>query len=131
MFSAPSTLDLELQSLEAGKSFNLDNVYFSTNSFAINSVVSQVLEEFADYLLLNENLIIEINGFTDNVGSAIDNQILSERRAEAVCNLLLSYGVPSSRISFNGFGESYPIADNSTEAGRAQNRRTEFKILDE
>lgn len=131
MFSAPSTLDLELQSLEAGKSFNLDNVYFSTNSFAINSVVSQVLEEFADYLLLNESLIIEINGFTDNVGSAIDNQILSERRAEAVCKLLLSYGVSSSRISFNGFGESYPIADNSTEAGRAQNRRTEFKILDE
>ena len=85
--------------------------------------------EFADYLKLNSGLVIEINGFTDNIGDQIDNKLLSENRARAVREIILSEGIDKDRISYNGFGEQFPIADNSSEKGRAANRRTEFKII--
>ena len=128
-FSSPTQLDIELQNLENGKSFNLENIYFLTNSFAINKIANQVLLSFADYLLINSNLVIEINGFTDDVGDVYDNQLLSENRAKAVYALILSSGIPKNRLSFNGFGEQYPINDNASEKSRAKNRRTEFKII--
>ena len=128
-FSSPTHLDIELQNLENGKSFNLENIYFSTNSFAINKIANQVLLSFADYLLINSNLVIEINGFTDDVGDVYDNQLLSENRAKAVYTLILSSGIAKNRLSFNGFGEQYPINDNASEKSRSKNRRTEFKII--
>ena len=87
--------------------------------------------EFADYLKLNARLVIEINGFTDNVGDVTDNLLLSENRARAVREIILLEGIDKNRILFNGFGEQFPIADNSSEKGRAANRRTEFKIIEQ
>ena len=89
----------------------------------------QVLIEFAVYLKLNKDLVIEINGFTDNIGAANDNLLLSENRAKAVYDLIATRGIFSSRLSYNGYGEQFPKADNATEKGRANNRRTEFKII--
>ena len=128
-FSSPSDLDISLQSLEEGRSFNIDNIYFDNNSFQINDKVKEVLIEFANYLKVNHKLVIEINGFTDNIGEVVDNQLLSENRAKVVSHLILSEGISDERISFNGYGELYPIADNSTEKGRSKNRRTEFRII--
>ena len=128
-FASPSALNIELESLEEGKSFTIENIYFRHNSYQINSVARQVLMEFAAYLKLNKDLVIEINGFTDNIGAANDNLLLSENRAKAVYGLITSSGVSASRLSYNGYGEQFPKADNATEKERANNRRTEFKII--
>jgi outer membrane protein OmpA-like peptidoglycan-associated protein len=128
-FSSPKNLNIALESLEDGKSFNLSNIYFETNSYQINAVVREVLIEFASYLEVNKYLTIEINGFTDNIGDELANQLLSENRAKAVRQLILSVGIAENRVLFNGYGEQFPIADNDTEKGRAVNRRTEFRII--
>jgi outer membrane protein OmpA-like peptidoglycan-associated protein len=81
--------------------------------------------------LLNENpsLKIEISGHTDNVGKPADNLLLSNNRAKAVVNYLISKNIPASRLIANGFGETKPVADNRTEEGKALNRRTEMKVV--
>jgi len=128
-FSSPTNLDFELHSLEQGRSFDLSDIYFETNSYQISSIAKNVLFEFTTYLKLNNNMEIEINGFTDNIGESITNQILSENRAKAVYDLLIANGIEAGRILFNGYGELFPVAGNTNEKGRARNRRTEFRII--
>ena len=126
---SPLNSDISLIKLEEGKSFKIDNIYFDNNSFEITSFTRNILIEFADYLQVNNSLVIEVNGYTDNIGNEEDNQVLSEKRAKAVLDIIDSCGVNISRISYNGYGEKYPVADNENESGRAKNRRTEFKII--
>ena len=71
---------------------------------------------------------LAIDGHTDNTGKADKNQILSDNRAAAVKNYLISKGVDESRITSAGHGQDQPIADNKTSAGRAKNRRVELKL---
>ena len=125
----PKDLNIELESLEDGKSFTLSNIYFKTNSYQINSIIKEVLIEFSNYLKVNNTLVIEINGFTDNIGDKMDNQLLSKNRAKVVRDLVLSEGIDEKRVLFNGYGEEFPVADNISESGRAINRRTEFRII--
>ena len=77
----------------------------------------------------NPTLKVQINGHTDNVGKAGDNQVLSENRAKAVVAYVTSAGITANRLSFKGWGDTQPIADNKLESGRAQNRRTEVKVV--
>ena len=128
-FNSPAALNFEMQSLEQGKSFSIENIYFDNNSYELKRATNEILIEFAKYLEVNNTLIIEINGFTDNVGNQADNQLLSENRAKAVRDLILLQGISEKRVFYNGFGESSPITSNDTEKGRGQNRRTEFKII--
>ena len=128
-FSSPANLDFELYSLEQGKSFDLSDIYFETNSFEISLIAKNVLFEFTAYLKLNNKMEIEINGFTDNIGESIANQILSENRAKAVYELLIAYGLNKERLSFNGYGEQFPKVNNISISNRAQNRRTEFRVI--
>ena len=130
-FNSPSYLDFSIRLLDTGKSFNIQNIYFDNNSYEVKSVTREILVEFAEYLEVNNTLIIEINGFTDNIGDKDDNQLLSENRAKAVRDLILMQGVSELRVFYNGFGESSPISINHTKEGRKQNRRTEFKIISE
>ena len=74
-------------------------------------------------------MVIEIRGYTDNVGEDAMNQRLSQDRAKAVFTWLTAKGIPVTRVSYKGFGETNPIASNDTEDGRKQNRRTEFYIV--
>ena len=74
------------------------------------------------------NAIFNIEGHTDSQGASSTNQALSDRRAKAVLNYLLAKGVDSNRLSSIGYGEDYPIADNSTRDGRSSNRRVEIKL---
>ena len=129
VFKSPSSLDISMQSLDEGKSFAIEDIYFDNNSYELKDITKEVLVEFAKYLEINNSLVIEINGFTDNIGDASDNQILSENRSKAVRDLILLQGISESRISYKGFGESSPKSNNNTEKGRAQNRRTEFRII--
>jgi len=128
-FSSPTNLDFELYSLEQGRSFDLSDIYFETNSFQISSIAKNVLFEFTAYLKLNINMEIEINGFTDNIGESITNQILSENRAKEVYELLIAYDLDKERLSYNGYGEQFPRVDNTSISNRSQNRRTEFRII--
>ena len=128
-FNSPAALNFEMQSLEQGKSFSIENIYFDNNSYELKRATNEILIEFAKYLEVNNTLIIEINGFTDNVGNQADNQLLSENRAKAVRDLILLQGISEKRVFYNGFGESSPITSNDTEKGRGKNRRTEFKII--
>ena len=128
-FTSPKQLSFNLESLEEGSSFKVENIYFDTDSYYINEITKEVLIEFSDFLKLNNKLIIEINGYTDNIGDMLSNEILSKNRAAAVVEIILSQGVERSRVSFNGYGEKKPIADNMSKKGRSKNRRTEFRVL--
>ena len=92
-------------------------------------MAKNVLFEFSAYLKLNRNMVIEINGFTDDVGEDDVNKLLSENRARAVYDLLISNEISRDRLLFNGYGELFPVAGNATKKGRAKNRRTEFRII--
>ena len=79
-------------------------------------------------LIENPTIKVEISGHTDNVGKPADNLLLSNNRAKAVVNYLVSKKIPAARLTAKGYGETKPVADNKTEEGRAQNRRTEMKV---
>jgi outer membrane protein OmpA-like peptidoglycan-associated protein len=78
----------------------------------------------------NSGLRMEIGGHTDNVGTNEYNLQLSQNRAKAVHDYLISAGIKPERIVYKGYGDSYPIDSNETEEGRARNRRTEFKVIE-
>ncbi|MEL6355424.1 MAG: OmpA family protein, partial [Bacteroidota bacterium] len=107
----------------------LRNVLFASGSAKLLEVSFPELDRLANLLTSTPRLKIEIGGHTDDVGSDSDNQQLSEARAKAVYNYLLEKEISENRLSFVGYGESRPIADNTTSAGRTENRRTEFRII--
>ena len=119
-YISPSTLNIELEQISEGSSFKIDNIYFNTNSYEINQISEQVINEFINYLRVNKSIVIEINGYTDNVGSFRDNQVLSENRAKAVYEHIVSNGIQKNRISYNGFGEEFPVDSNDNEEGRSK-----------
>lgn len=103
-------------------------VTFATNSAVLNESAIGSLNEVAGVLAQYNETTITVEGHTDITGNDSINQPLSERRAQAVAQYLNSKGVAATRISQIGYGSKRPIADNNTEAGRAQNRRVEIKI---
>ena len=106
-----------------------DGVTFAVNSATINPAFRDTLDTVANSMQAYPDSLIDVYGHTDSTGSDSYNQALSERRAQAVANYLSARGVSSARIRSQGFGENAPIADNTTEQGRALNRRVEIKII--
>ncbi|PLX92784.1 MAG: hypothetical protein C0619_05140 [Desulfuromonas sp.] len=107
--------------------FRSDN-QFEVGSFVFNPAAQQDVARLGQVLAQYDKTNILVAGHTDSTGSEELNQTLSERRANAVNNILLAQGVAADRLSIIGFGESVPMADNGTVAGRQQNRRVEIKI---
>ena len=128
--SPPDRLDtpVELEEASNGEPFEIGDIQFATNSAEINRTSLLMLDLFAAYLLRNDAIGVHIKGHTDDRGRPEDNQVLSENRAARVAEALEQFGVPSSRITHAGFGQSQPVASNATAEGRSQNRRTEFEI---
>ncbi|MFI5140626.1 MAG: OmpA family protein, partial [Sphingobacteriales bacterium] len=112
-----------------GEIYRLNNVGFNLNSSYLTKESYKQLDNVISFLKLNPNIHIRIVGNTDSIASSKYNQWLSERRAMSVYDYLLNHGVYGDRLVYVGFGEKVPIADNSTEAGRATNRRVEFEIV--
>ena len=104
-------------------------ILFATNSSTLNTASRASLDKFATSLQNNPDTDVEIYGHTDSTGSDAINNPLSERRAESVYNYLASKGVSGLRMAYEGLGSKQPIADNSTVAGRSENRRVEVFIL--
>jgi outer membrane protein OmpA-like peptidoglycan-associated protein len=101
-------------------------IYFDFNKSTIREESLPVMEEIAELLKANPDLVISIDGHTDNLGTSQYNQTLSEQRAAAVLRALRDdYGVAASQLTSAGYGESKPIQTNETEEGRAKNRRVE------
>jgi OmpA-OmpF porin, OOP family len=104
------------------------NVFFATGSFKLLPKSFKPLNDVAELLKSDESLMIDVSGHTDTQGKEDKNQILSENRAKAVKDYLVSKGVAESRLQSAGYGQTKPVADNKTAAGRAKNRRTEMSV---
>lgn len=107
--------------------FRSDN-QFEVGSFTFNPAAQQDVGRLGLVLAEYDKTNILVAGHTDSTGSEEFNQTLSERRANAVKNIILAQGVAADRLTTIGFGESSPIADNNTDYGRQQNRRVEIKV---
>ena len=107
---------------------NFPDVTFAVNSDTISPQMRSTLDGVAQSMIDYPNSLIDVMGHTDSTGSDQYNLDLSRRRAEAVANYLVSRGVARARIETIGYGEQYPIADNTTESGRSANRRVEIRI---
>jgi outer membrane protein OmpA-like peptidoglycan-associated protein len=105
------------------------NVTFATDSAEIKSNFYSVLNSVSLVLKEYDKTIIEVTGHTDSTGSDTYNQTLSEKRAGSVGAYLGGQGINTQRILTQGFGEQLPVADNSTPAGREQNRRVELRLV--
>lgn len=101
---------------------------FSYNSDDINPAFLPVIDQLAIRLVDTESWVVTVTGHTDHSGPAAGNQRLSERRAQAGANRLISQGVDGARVTVFGAGEDQPIASNETEEGRLANRRIEFVV---
>jgi outer membrane protein OmpA-like peptidoglycan-associated protein/Tol biopolymer transport system component len=124
----PFLVEIYLKKLKPGADVVLKNIFFDTNKFELLPVSVTELTSLLQLLETNRNLAIEIQGHTDNVGNAADNQKLSVQRAKSVYDYLISKNIEAVRLSFKGFGATKPIASNDTAAGKQQNRRTSFVI---
>ena len=108
---------------------DLSNTLFEFDKFNLGPKARSYLDEVVDWLKANPNVNVEVGGHTDSVGSQEYNQTLSENRARAVYKYIIEHGVSADRLSYKGYGKLEPIADNSSDAGRQQNRRVELKIV--
>jgi len=111
-----------------GLVLTLGDVLFNTGRAELNPGAGRKLDQLAQFLNQHPDRRIEIDGFTDSVGSDDYNQDLSQRRADAVKAALLSRGIDGSRITTQGFGKAYPVASNNDSGGRQLNRRVEVVI---
>ena len=125
----PVKVDLDLIKNQKGKAYTLNNILFETNSANLSKQDRIIIDQFAEYLKLNPELNVAINGHTDNEGNPAENLLLSEKRARSVYDYLVTSGIATSRLSFHGYGETKPLQPNSNPALKAQNRRTEFLII--
>jgi outer membrane protein OmpA-like peptidoglycan-associated protein len=125
----PFLMDVPMVKPEVDKVVVLDNVFFETGKYDLKPESKTELDKLVDFLTKNPTLKIEIRGHTDNVGKPSDNLVLSDNRAKSVYQYLVSSGIAKERLTFKGYGETKPIADNNTPEGRQKNRRTEFRIV--
>ena len=112
------TLDVAMRAVQ----FDTGKASFKPESYTILKQIGNILSRYPDYNL-------SISGHTDNTGSAVANQELSEKRAKACYDYIVSQGVSASRLSWAGYGESRPVADNETLNGKSLNRRVEFTMI--
>ncbi|MCB9497540.1 MAG: OmpA family protein [Fibrobacteria bacterium] len=112
--------------LAPGASMIADRVWFHESSDEFLQESEAMIQEIGDWLAKSSEVSIEIRGYTDDLGSDRVNQILSQKRAEALRQALLSRGISPARVRSKGFGKSNPIASNRTQDGRARNRRLEI-----
>jgi len=123
--------ELQATQTDRGMVLTLGDVLFASGKSTLMSGAMRIIDKLSSFLQENPGRNILIEGHTDSVGSAMTNLSLSQQRADSVRMSLLTRGINNSRITTRGYGESYPIAGNSTNAGRQQNRRVEIIILNE
>jgi outer membrane protein OmpA-like peptidoglycan-associated protein len=123
-------LNQVLQTTESARGLivNMSDVLFDFNKFTLKPDAREKLAKVSGILLAYPNLKLQVEGYTDNIGSDDYNQKLSEKRADSVRDFLVAENVPDANISAAGYGKNNPIADNSNNSGRAQNRRVQLVV---
>ena len=123
-------LNQVLQTTETARGLivSMPDVLFDFNKYTLKPEAREKLAKVSGILLSYPNLKLQVEGYTDSIGSDEYNQKLSEERAGSVRTYLVSQSVADSNVSAQGFGKTHPVADNSTNAGRAQNRRVELVV---
>lgn len=126
-------LQAEVDALKAkptprGLVLTLGDVLFDTGRAQLNPGSGRKLDQLAQFLAEHPERRVQIDGFTDNVGTESYNQDLSQRRADAVKSSLVTRGIDSTRIGSQGYGKTFPVADNTDSGGRQLNRRVEVVI---
>lgn len=124
----PYLIDIFLQPVQLGEIVTLRNIFFETGSAALLPESKTEIMKIQELLTKNPKIKIQLNGHTDGVGSEEENMKLSLARAQSVKEFLIQQGTDAARITTRGFGETKPVAENETDAGRALNRRTEMEI---
>ncbi|MGC2617484.1 MAG: OmpA family protein, partial [Acidobacteriaceae bacterium] len=119
---------LQTQETARGLIVNMSDVLFATNQYTLKPDAQIKLAKVSGILLTYPNIKVQVEGYTDNTGSDGYNLTLSQHRATAVQAFLIAQGVSPENITSQGYGEADPVADNSTSAGRSQNRRVEMVI---
>ena len=125
----PYLIDVPLKPVKAGETVVLKNIFFETDKYNLKDESKIELDKLIKLLNQNQKMKIEIGGHTDNVGTEKYNQNLSENRAKAVYEYLINNGIGENRLTYKGYGIGKPIDTNETETGKANNRRTEFKVI--
>lgn len=125
----PYSVEVLLHPMVKDEVMIMRNIFFATDSYELRPESTVELDRLVLMLAQNPQVRIEVGGHTDDQGTPDYNQRLSEQRAKAVAQYLWHHGIEQARVKWTGFGETKPIDTNSTEAGRAQNRRTEVKVL--
>jgi outer membrane protein OmpA-like peptidoglycan-associated protein len=128
-YAAPQTADVPLYPIVPGAKIVLKNIFFETDKFNLKDESKVELDKLYQFLTANPKVKVEIGGHTDNTGDKQKNIVLSNNRARAVYDYLVKAGIPAARLTYKGYADTQPIADNKSAEGKAKNRRTEFKIL--
>ncbi len=108
--------------------FSFDRLDFETGSATLKPASAEQLKNIAEIMKAYPKVTLKIGGYTDNVGNADANLKLSQKRAENTMQEIVKLGVDAKRLEAEGYGEKYPVADNSTEEGRAKNRRIDLRV---
>jgi OmpA-OmpF porin, OOP family len=125
----PIILNIDLEKIREGSIAVLENIFFDLDKYELKPKSLTELQKVERFLVENPEVNVEISGHTDNTGTLTYNMQLSQKRAMAVYDYLIQNGIPAKRLSAKGYGPNKPVADNSSEEGRQQNRRIEFKLL--
>lgn len=126
----PFIKDVPMQAIKKGAKVVLNNIFFETNKFDLKDESKVELKKLISFLNVNKSVDIEIGGHTDNTGGKEFNMKLSQSRAKSVYDYLVENKIDPIRLSFKGYADTEPVADNDSAGGRAKNRRTEFKIIE-
>lgn len=124
----PFIISVPLHKIRVGEKVILKNVFFDTDKFDLKEQSKAELNKLIALLKAQSKMKIELGGHTDNTGNKQKNITLSQNRAKAVYDYLVANGITADRLTYKGYGDAKPVADNKTEEGRRQNRRTEFII---
>jgi outer membrane protein OmpA-like peptidoglycan-associated protein len=127
--NTPFHLNIPLKPIQKGQSIVLRNIFYEVDSYELKKESIAELNKVILFLENNPQVNIQINGHTDSTASKEYNLQLSEQRAKEVVNYLIQNGISDKRLSYEGYGERKPVADNATEQGRAKNRRTEMMVV--
>jgi outer membrane protein OmpA-like peptidoglycan-associated protein/tetratricopeptide (TPR) repeat protein len=129
--SEPYMKTIALNRVRKGEFMRMYNVFYDTDSWELLESSIPELEQLLEFLKINSTVVVEVGGHTDSDGTDEHNQLLSEKRAGSVRSFLIRRGIKPERIFSHGYGETSPVADNVTPAGKRLNRRTEITILSE
>jgi outer membrane protein OmpA-like peptidoglycan-associated protein len=128
--SALNSLPNPAQAEDVARALNLQIINFASDSAVIPAPNKAILDIAANLMKQAPDIALMVEGYTDSTGDAVYNKRLSEQRARAVVDYLVSQGVAASKLSATGYGPENPVADNVTEQGKFHNRRIEFRVID-